>query len=175
MELKRDSLQDLPSDVAGQGVSPAVPQPIHLRWWRSITIPFEVLIASVVVTAMLLLTGLMAYQVGASAQQAILTASDASAHNISQLIAERANRIVEPADAAIRLLAFDPVAIAPTQAIRLRRLPVLARLLRQNQLISAVFIGYADGQFLLVRPLRTRCKLDQVREGSFSVAWFGTA
>ena len=56
---------------------------------------------------------------------------------------------MDPADATIRLLAFDPVASASTLPARLRRLPVLARLLEQNQLLSAVFIGYPDGQFLL--------------------------
>ena len=57
---------------------------------------------------------------------------------------------MDPADTTIRLLAFDPVASASTLPARLWRLPVLARLLEQNQLLSAVFIGYPDGQFLLV-------------------------
>lgn len=126
-----------------------------LPWWRRITIPFEVLIASVVVAAMLLLTVLMVYQVGSSARQAIIDASDDSAQHISQLIGERVQRIVDPADATIRLLAFDPVASASTLPQRLRRLPLLASLLAQNPLLSAVFIGYPDGQFLLVRPVRS--------------------
>ncbi|ART48510.1 HD domain-containing phosphohydrolase [Acidovorax carolinensis] len=123
-------------------------------WWRRTTVRFEVLIASVVVLAMLLLTALMAYQLSASARQAITTASSESAQRISQIISERVHRIVDPADATLRLLAFDPVTTAPNLAARLRRLPVLTRLLNQNQLLSAVYVGYPDGQFLLVRPLR---------------------
>ena len=125
-----------------------------LPWWRRITVRFEVLIASVVVAAMVLLTGLMAYQLSSSASQAIMAASDDSAHRISQVISERVHRIVDPADATLRLLAFDPIASASTLAARLRRLPVLTRLLQQNTLLSAVYVGYSDGQFLLVRPLR---------------------
>ncbi|MBV7543883.1 HD domain-containing phosphohydrolase [Acidovorax sp. sic0104] len=125
-----------------------------LAWWRRVTIPFEVLIASVVVLAMLLLTALLVYQVGTSARQAMIDASDDSAQHISQLISERVHRIVDPADATIRLLAFDPLASATNLPARLRRLPVLARLLEQNKLLSAVFIGYPDGQFLLLRPIR---------------------
>ncbi|HEY9209461.1 MAG TPA: hypothetical protein VIP31_10595 [Acidovorax sp.] len=51
----------------------------RLPWWRRITVRFEVLIASVVVLAMLLLTALMAYQFSTSARQAIETASSESA------------------------------------------------------------------------------------------------
>ena len=126
----------------------------RLPWWRRITVRFEVLVATVVVLAMLLLTALMAYQFSTSARQAIETASGETALRISQLISERVHRIVDPADATLRLLAFDPVASASTLAPRLRRMPVLARLLEQNPLLSAVYVGYPDGQFLLVRPLR---------------------
>ena len=151
MDPLRDSTQDPPPSAVLRGTGAAlVGQGGHLPWWRRITIPFEVLIATVVVTAMLLLTALLVYQVSTSARQAIIAASDESAERISQLIAERVHRIVDPADATIRLLAFDPVASASSLPVRLRRLPVLARLLGQNQLLSAVFIGYPDGQFLLV-------------------------
>lgn len=142
---------DFPRHPARHGAGGAAP----LAWWQRLSIRFEVLIASVVVLAMLALTALMAYQFSASARQAIETASSDSAQRISQLISERVHRIVDPADASLRLLAFDPVATAPSLAQRLRRLPVLARLLEQNPLLSAVYVGYPDGQFLLVRPLRS--------------------
>lgn len=125
-----------------------------LPWWRRITVRFEVLIASVVVLAMLLLTALMAYQLSTTASHVIMAASVESAQRISQLIGERVHRIVGPADATLRLLAFDPVTTAPRLAARVHRLPVLVRLLEQNPLLSAVYVGYSDGQFLLVRPLR---------------------
>ena len=154
MDPPRDSPQDPPLAASRDSVStPRVRAGGLPRRYRT-TIPFEVLIATVVVTAMLLLTALLVFQVSTSARQAIVAASDDSAQHISQLIAERVHRIVDPADATIRLLAFDPVASASTLPARLRRLPVLARLLEQNQLLSAVFIGYPDGQFLLVRPVR---------------------
>ncbi|MBV7426857.1 MULTISPECIES: HD domain-containing phosphohydrolase [unclassified Acidovorax] len=164
--------------------SPPEPEPGHgarsspssaqgadgLPWWRRITVPFEVVIASVVVSAMLLLTVVLVYQVGTSAREAIIAASDDSARHISQLISERVHHIVDPADATIRLLAFDPIASATSLQARLRRLPVFARLLEQNPLLSAVFIGYADGQFLLVRPLRDaqlRTRLDAPAQAAF--------
>lgn len=155
MEPLRESVPNLPPVDRDRSPVMHGVDATDLPWWRRITIPFEVLIASVVVAAMLLLTVLMVYQVGSSARQAIIDASDDSAQHISQLIGERVQRIVDPADATIRLLAFDPIASAATLPLRLRRLPLLASLLAQNPLLSAVFIGYPDGQFLLVRPVRS--------------------
>lgn len=152
-----DTVRESPPESApepGVRPGPPVPDADGLPWWRRVTVPFEVVIASVVVSAMLLLAVVLFYQVGTSARQAIIAASDESAQHISQLISERVHHIVDPADAAIRLLAFDPIASASDLSARLRRLPVLVRLLEQNTLLSAVFIGYSDGQFLLVRPLR---------------------
>lgn len=124
------------------------------HWWHRITIPSGVLISSLVVAAMLLLSGLLAYQASTTAREAILAASEDSAQHVSLIISERVRRIVDPADATIRQLAFDPITAATNLPARMRRIPVLARVLEQNALLSAVFIGYPDGQFLLVRPLR---------------------
>lgn len=124
------------------------------RWASTFTFPFGFVITWLVVVSMLLLSLVLAYQVSQSAQQALVTASTDSARQISQLISERVRRIVDPADATIRLLASDPLTVAPSLPARLRRLPVLARLLQQNPLLSAAYVGYPDGQFFLVRPLR---------------------
>ena len=153
MDPLRESPQ-APVPASGAGSSTSDAEALGLPWWRRVAVPFEVVIASVVVSAMLLLTVVLVYQVGTSARQAIIAASDDSAQHISMLISERVHHVVDPADATLRLLAFDPIASANTLAARLRRLPVLHSLLEQNALLSAVFIGYSDGQFLLMRPLR---------------------
>ena len=110
-----------------------------------ITVPSGVLISGLVVVAMLLLSGLLAYQASTTAREAIFAASEDSAQRIGLIISERVRRIVDPADAIIRQLAFDPITAATTLPARMRRLPVLARVLEQNALLSAVFMGYPDG------------------------------
>ena len=170
-----DPLRESPQEpVPAHGTRSGSPDSggAELPWWWRITVPFEVVIASVVVSAMLLLTVLLVYQVGTSARQAIIAASDDSAQHISLLISERVHHIVDPADATLRLLAFDPIASATTLQARLRRLPVFVRLLEQNALLSAVFIGYSDGQFLLMRPLRNAAlpaRLQAPAEAAFLV------
>ena len=143
---------DLHRDQASQAAAPHRPT-AALPWWERITVRLEVLTASVVVLAMLLLTALVTYQVSSSARQALVSASGDSAQRVSMLITERVQRIVNPADAIVGRLAYDPVTTATTLPQRLRRLPVLAALLEQNPLLSALYVGYPDGQFLLLRPL----------------------
>ncbi len=126
----------------------------RVHWWHRVSVPSGLLISALVVAAMLFLSGLLAYQASTTAREAIFAASEDSAQRIGLIISERVRRIVDPADAIIRQLAFDPITAATSLPARMRRLPVLARVLEQNALLSAVFIGYPDGQFLLVRPLR---------------------
>lgn len=79
--LRESPLEPLLAHGAGSSAPDA--QAAGLPWWQRITVPFEVVIASVVVAAMLLLTVLLVYQVGTSARQAIIAASDDSAQHIS--------------------------------------------------------------------------------------------
>ena len=89
---------------ASQAAAPHRPT-AALPWWERITVRLEVLTASVVVLAMLLLTALVTYQVSSSARQALVSASGDSAQRVSMLITERVQRIVNPADAIVGLLA----------------------------------------------------------------------
>lgn len=85
---------------ASQAAAPHRPT-AALPWWERITVRLEVLTASVVVLAMLLLTALVTYQVSSSARQALVSASGDSAQRVSMLITERVQRIVNPADAIV--------------------------------------------------------------------------
>lgn len=50
-------------------------------------------------------------------------------------------------------MVHDPLSQAAQWDERLERLPVLAEGLRANTVISAVYVGYPNGEFLLIRPL----------------------
>ena len=152
MDSRRDAAASFPGSPGRQRTAQGGAE--GLPWWRRATVPFHAVVASLVVGAMVLLAAVLALQVSRSARQAIVEASDENAQRIATIINERVRRIVDPADASLRLLAFDPVASATTLPQRLQRLPLLAGLLSQNPLLASVFVGYRDGQFLLVRPLR---------------------
>jgi HD-GYP domain-containing protein (c-di-GMP phosphodiesterase class II) len=110
-------------------------------------------IATVVVASMLIL-GLAVLALGSygSRRNAIATATR-TAQDVGRLVSEQARRRLEPAQATVRQLSFDPIASAGTLEQRLQRLHVLSEELAVNELVASLYVGYTNGDFILVRPL----------------------
>ena len=119
---------------AGRGIS--------LQW----------LVALAIVLGMLLLGAALAWQGYHGIRQTLVAAAGDSAQQIGKTIDERARRLIDPVHSSIRLLAHNPAAQTPAQ--RLERLPQLVETLDANRMLSAAYIGYPSGEFLLVRRLR---------------------
>ncbi|WP_063914976.1 HD domain-containing phosphohydrolase [Pseudomonas sp. p21] len=119
---------------AGRGIS--------LQW----------LVALAIVLGMLLLGAALAWQGYRGIRQTLVAAAGDSAQQIGKTIDERARRLVDPVHSSIRLLAHNPAAQTPAQ--RLERLPQLVETLDANRMLSAAYMGYPNGEFLLVRRLR---------------------
>ena len=83
----------------------------------------------------------------------LLNAASTKAEMTSQLTEQKVQHIVGPAEALLRVLALDPVVDAATLTERLKRLPVFTTDLRANPILTAVFIGYDNGDYFLVSPL----------------------
>ncbi|MDZ7938602.1 MAG: HD domain-containing phosphohydrolase [Rhodoferax sp.] len=117
--------------------------------------PIKLSIASVVVVAMLVLAAAIIGLGWQGARQALLDTASRTASDAGQLITEKSRRMLEPAQATLRLLASDPLANARTLDERLTRLRTLSDVLVSNPLASAIYMGYDDGSFFLVRPLNS--------------------
>jgi HD-GYP domain-containing protein (c-di-GMP phosphodiesterase class II) len=129
------------------------PKPSLPRIGTTSGFPIKVSIASVVVLAMLVLA-IGIFGLGwQGAKQSLLDTAAKTAQDAGQLIVEKSHRLLEPAQATLRLLATTSLVQATTLDERLKGLETLSGVLTSNSLASAVFIGYADGAFLLVRPL----------------------
>jgi HD-GYP domain-containing protein (c-di-GMP phosphodiesterase class II) len=112
-------------------------------------------IASVVVLSMLVLALAIIGLGWHGARQTLLDTASRTASDAGQLITEKSRRMMEPAQATLRLLASDPLANARNLDERLARLRTLSDVLVNNPLASAIYMGYDDGSFFLVRPLDT--------------------
>ncbi|MEL0167640.1 MAG: HD domain-containing phosphohydrolase [Pseudomonadaceae bacterium] len=98
--------------------------------------------------AMLAVTALQGYR---GARAVLVAAASDSAKQIGALLDERAERLLSPGENALRLLVHDPLVSARTLSDRVNRVPALAQLVRDGAAISAVYAGYPDGEFFLIR------------------------
>ncbi|SDU16618.1 HD domain-containing phosphohydrolase [Halopseudomonas salegens] len=123
---------------------------------RNSGLPVQWMLAGGIVLSLLavmLVTVVQGYR-GTSA--AMLAAAEDSARQLAVIMDERAGRLISPAENTLHALAHDPLGAATDIEQRLERLPLLVEVLTANSTLSAVFIGYANGEFLLVRPLQGR-------------------
>lgn len=122
------------------------------------SIPVHVFIALAIISSTLLLGGILAWKNYHSVQQIMLSAAGDSAQEFGKIISERARRLINPSQSAIRLLSHDPIAQSNNLHQRLSRLPVLIESLNSNDMLSAVYIGYPNGEFILARRLNADLK-----------------
>lgn len=109
------------------------------------------LVASSIVLCLLAMLSITLWQSYHSSRTLLIAAANDSAQQLGALLNERAERLLDPAEGALSILSFDPLAQAQTLEQRLERLPVMIEALRSNHALSAVYVGYPDGEFFLLR------------------------
>ncbi|MCE1241692.1 HD domain-containing phosphohydrolase [Oryzomicrobium sp.] len=87
------------------------------------------------------------------ARETLLTAAQDVFGRIGVEAGERLERLRRPIASAVSLLSRSRLAEATTLDERMLAVPLLVETLRLNPALSAVYTGYADGAFILVRPL----------------------
>lgn len=125
---------------------PAVPR-VKPAW------PVRFVIAGLAVTAMMLVAATLITLSWYGSRAILLDMAAVAARDTGQIVAERARRLIEPGSLSLRVLAFDPLVDAQRLDDRLARRDVLAAELAENPLVSAIYVGYENGDFLLMRPL----------------------
>ncbi|PXF28608.1 hypothetical protein WH50_25395 [Pokkaliibacter plantistimulans] len=108
-----------------------------------------------IVFLMLLTSGIFIYQGMRGSETALVSAAGESARQLSATLNERIRRLLEPAESTLRLLSFDSISAATSMPERLGRLQVFSEVVANNPMIGAVYVGYPDGEFFLLRKLAT--------------------
>ncbi len=121
-------------------------------------IPLQLLIGTAIFSAMFILSLILMIQSYQSNKQALLMATAETAQQLSQTINERTKRITGPAQSALQILSHDPLLQAKTLTQRTARLPVLVETLKSNDVLSAIYAGYTNGEFFLIRKLNPLLK-----------------
>ncbi|MFW5452158.1 HD domain-containing phosphohydrolase [Thioalkalivibrio sulfidiphilus] len=116
-------------------------------------ISLQPLVAGSIVFAMVAVTVLLLLQGKQAAERLLISAGTDAAQQLSRTIDEQVRRLLQPAEVTLRLLSIDPMAEAQDMATRMDRLPVGFEVLDSNPVISAFYMGYTNGEFLLVRSI----------------------
>ncbi|GHE21353.1 HD domain-containing phosphohydrolase [Halomonas urumqiensis] len=135
----------------------------------------RVLTSLVIVSMMLVIAAVLMWHGARSADRVLVKTMEDSVQQLAITAEERTRRLVEPGQGLLRLLAFDPLVQAQTLPERLERLPALAEALQVHDVASAIYIGYDNGDFLLLRPWRPAAlplpvaEFSDVEEGAWLV------
>ena len=129
----------------------AVPPPKNSESRRGLSI--GLLISLGVTISMLLVAATILVLGWNSARTALIDTAERTANDTGQLINARARVLLEPTQSTLRQVSFDPIVDARTLSQRIDRLYVLSEVLTVNPMISAIYVGYDNGEFLLARPL----------------------
>ncbi|WP_284078921.1 HD domain-containing phosphohydrolase [Herbaspirillum aquaticum] len=117
-------------------------------------LPVRFGISGLVMAGMILLAAVLVSVGWWGARQVLLDMAERSAEDAGRIMTERSRRIIDPAVATLRQLAFDPITQATGLDDRLARIAAFSVDMVANPLVSAVYVGYPNGDFLLVRSLR---------------------
>jgi HD-GYP domain-containing protein (c-di-GMP phosphodiesterase class II)/HAMP domain-containing protein len=115
--------------------------------------PLGVLVATIFVI-LLLVAGLTIGGLAYNRSSAMLTrAADDLFDRVASETTQEMRAIVAPGEALVDVLAQTRLAVAGTLAARLETLPLLREALTASPNVSALYAGYANGDFFLLRRL----------------------
>ncbi|QEI09355.1 HAMP domain-containing protein [Pigmentiphaga aceris] len=110
--------------------------------------------SSIMGVVSLLAGALIVFFVGkAGVDQAVLSVTADKIQGVGKAMSIQIGRMLEPAQAVLRQVSFDPITTADTLDDRLARSFVLTEELRSNPLVSSVYVGNSKGEFFLARRL----------------------
>ena len=120
-----------------------------------VRLPLHITISALFIGIVVLLGMVLIYQ-GYTQSSRIILSSAAELHKkISQEIQLEFRATYRPVVGSLQLLALSSVTRADTKAARVESLPLLAAALSEVAVVSGIQIGYANGDYFIVRPLRS--------------------
>jgi HD-GYP domain-containing protein (c-di-GMP phosphodiesterase class II) len=118
------------------------------------TVPLHILIALLFALLILSVGGVIAWRNYVESRKLVSSAS----HELVQAIGGKTvavfTSIYRPVELTIDLLAREPLGQAASLADRMRSIPYLADALDHSAALSALYIGYGNGDFFFLRALR---------------------
>lgn len=118
-------------------------------------VPLHLVAALCLAVLLLVIVAAFGAQTYRGVQDILRTVAYDEMRFIREALSEKVQRILEPAEGQLALLAYSDLSTAGTLPQRLGELPLILEALKRTSLIDASFVGYPNGEFALFRPLRT--------------------
>ena len=123
-------------------------------------LPLHVTISALFIVLILLFGALLSWQSYNKASDIIFSSAEQVYHQVSNEVQLDFRATYGPVVSALELLALSPIVHADTQENRLASVQQLTTALQNATSVSGIQVGYANGDYFIVRPLST----DSVRE-----------
>jgi hypothetical protein len=117
-------------------------------------VPLHLVATIGLVVLLLVIVAAFGAQTYRGVQEILRTVAYDETRFIRDALSEKVQRILEPAEGQLALLAYSDLSSAETLPQRLAELPLILEALKRATLIDASFVGYPNGEFILFRPLR---------------------
>ena len=125
-----------------------------------IRLPLHITISALFIGVVVLLGLILTYQSYQQSSRIILSSATEVHERISEEIQLEFRATYRPVVGSLQLLALSPVPRAGTKTERIAGLPLLIAALSEVAAVSGIQLGYPNGDYFIVRPLRT----DHVRK-----------
>jgi HD-GYP domain-containing protein (c-di-GMP phosphodiesterase class II) len=120
-----------------------------------VRLPLHITISTLFIGLIVLLGAVLTYQSYTKSSQIILSSAAGLHERISEEIQLEFKATYRPVVGSMQLLALSPIIQAGTRDERMQSLPLLTAALSEVEAISGIQLGYANGDYFIVRPLRS--------------------
>ena len=115
------------------------------------SVSLKILVLLTVVCSMALLASLLLYQGFKNTERNLLHATSITAKHLANTANFSIKATLDPAMLTMRMLSHHSLAEATTLEERLPSLPMLAEIIKSNELFNAIYVGYQNGDFFMLR------------------------
>ena len=123
--------------------------------YREARFPLHITISSLFITLIVILGSLLSWQNYSKTSAIILSSAERLYEQLAQEMILDFRVTYYPIVDALSLMALSPVIDADNLQQRLASLEIFGTALRNRPSLSAIQVGYANGDYFIVRPLRT--------------------
>ena len=116
-------------------------------------VPVRLIFSGTIIISMLVLAAALTLCSYLYARISLTQQVEQTAHQTTLSLEKQIGHVTSTAQQSVQLLALNDITSMTSTEERLQRIPMLANMMTMNHILSAVYVGYEDGDFFLLRSL----------------------